>query len=345
MRVLVTGHDGYLGSAMVPALRQAGHDVVGLDTLFFAGCTLGPRGIVPDAIRGDVRDVTADHLRGFDAVIHLAALSNDPLGNIDAELTYEINYRSSVRLAVAARDAGVSRFLFSSSCSVYGAASPDDILDEAASFHPVTAYGISKVQTEEALDRLASPSFSPTYLRNATAYGFAPQLRLDLVVNDLVASACRHGTVLVKSDGTPWRPLVHVDDIAAAFCAVLAAPRERVHNQAFNVGRDEDNYQVSDIARMVQEAVAGSSVEYAPGGGPDKRCYRVHFGKLARLPEFQPSWSVARGVSQLRDAYRAYDLSGAEVDAATYHRLARIRSHLDAGRLDAALRWREVATS
>ena len=329
MKVLVTGDLGYLGTVMTPLITAAGHEIVGFGS--------EPLPAVSE-LRKDLRDVTVEDLRGFDAVIHLAALSNDPLGNINPDLTYATNLHASLRLAHAAKAAGVPRFIYSSSCSVYGA-SGDALLDEGASFNPVTPYGESKVGVEAEVVQLADDSFSPTFMRNATAYGPSPRLRLDLVVNSLVATAYTAGEVLVESDGTAWRPLVHAEDIARAFLAVLEAPREKVHKEAFNVGRTEENYQVRDVAAIVADIVPGSHVTYKPGGGPDARCYRADFGKIRRhLPAFEPRWTVRDGVDQLYNAYREHGLSTADLEGDRFVRLRRIRSQIDAGRLDDSLR-------
>jgi nucleoside-diphosphate-sugar epimerase len=337
MKVLVTGHDGYIGTVLTPLLRDAGHDVVGLDSFIFESCTFGEEPTTVPSLRLDIRDVQATDLEGFEAVLHLAALSNDPLGNLDPECTYEINERASVRLAHLAKQAGVRRFLFSSSCSIYGAAG-EAMLTEDASFSPVSPYGESKILAEAAISDLADDDFSPTFLRNATAYGVSPRLRMDLVVNDLVGAAYTTGTIVIKSDGTPWRPLVHVEDIAHAFVGILTAPRDLIHNQAFNVGQTSENYQVRDVAEMVRATVPGSTVHYATGGGPDPRCYRVDFGKLARtLPQCQPRWTLPAGIEQLYRSFRRYGLSGSDLHG-RYTRLVHLRSLLDSGRLDASLR-------
>ena len=302
MHVLVTGHAGYIGAVLVPLLEAEGHEVSGLDVGWFEECTFGaaPSG-VPGA-RVDLRDMRAADLSGADAVIHLAALSNDPLGDLDPALTSEINHLASVRLATLAKQAGVRRFLFSSSCSLYGGGGAA-ALTETADFMPLTPYAESKVLVERDVARMAGDRFSPVFLRNATAYGVSPRLRVDLMVNSLVGHAITTGDVLILSDGTPWRPLVHVEDIARAFLAALVAPKERIHNQAFNVGRDGENYRVREVAAIVAELVPGSRVRYAAGGGPDRRSYRVDFDKIARLlPEFAPRWTVRRGIEELAAA-------------------------------------------
>jgi len=339
MRILVTGCYGYIGSVLVPRLVVQGHEVLGLDSGLFKACTYGEPAADVACVAADVRDVTRDDLVGIDAIIHLAALSNDPLGNLDRELTLEINHLATVRLAELAKEAGVKQFLFSSSCSTYGSAG-DAMLDEHTQFAPVTPYAESKVLSERDLAPLADERFNITYLRNATAYGLSPRLRLDLVVNDFVATAVATGRIVVKSDGTPWRPVVHVEDICRAFEAILVAPRAAVQNRAFNIGRTDENYRVSELAEIVRRTVPGCTVEYATGGGPDKRCYRVDCSRVEReLPGFHPQWDVPRGVRQLYDAFRTLGMTDSDLDGPRYFRLRTLKAHLDAGRLQHDLHW------
>jgi nucleoside-diphosphate-sugar epimerase len=341
MRILLTGHKGYIGSVAAPMLRAAGHEVVGLDADLFAGCDFGAAPAEIREIRKDLRDVTASDLEGYDAVVHLAALSNDPLGDFSPEITYDINHRGSVRLAMIAKAAGVKRFVFSSSCSNYGAAG-DGFHTEVSPLNPVTPYAESKVKVEHDVARLADGDFSPVFMRNATAYGASPRLRLDIVLNDLVARAFTTGRVHIKSDGTPWRPIVHVEDIVRAIISALEAPTKLIHNETFNVGRTEENYRISEIAEIVKETVPGSRVEYAAGGGPDKRCYRVDCSKVRRvLTGFEPTWDARRGAQQLYAAYQEANLTVEDIKSGRYTRIAHIRGLIDEGRLDQSLRWRK----
>jgi len=338
MRILLTGCNGYIGSVLTPMLLTRGHEVLGIDSDFFESCVFQEpaTGFVHRTM--DIRDVERADLDGVEAVIHLAALSNDPLGNLDPGLTLSINHAASVRLARLAKEAGVRRFVFSSSCSTYGA-SGDDLINEEGELNPVTPYGRSKAAVDRDVAALADDRFSPTFLRHATAYGVSPRMRLDIVLNELVALAYTTGRIVMKSDGTPWRPLVHVEDISRTFLSVLDAPRRKIHNEAFNVGVTSENYRIGELAEIVRQTVPGSRVEYARGAGPDKRCYRVDCGKLARtLPGLQMRWDARRGARQLYEAYRSAGLTEDEVLGPRYRRLDTLQQLLDSGAIDTQLR-------
>jgi nucleoside-diphosphate-sugar epimerase len=344
MRVLVTGHHGYLGSVLMPLLVEAGIEAVGLDTDLFAACTFGgePAETWP-SIRKDLRDATRADLEGFDAVLHLGALSNDPLGDLDPTLTYDINLNGSLRFAELAKEAGVERFLFASSCSNYGAAG-DAILDENATLAPITPYAVSKVQLERALSRLADDRFSPVYLRNATAYGVSPRLRVDIVLNNLVAWAVTTGRIVLQSDGSPWRPIVHAEDIGRAFLLLLGAPRELVHDQAYNVGATSENYRIRDLATIVGETIPGCEVTFAEGAGPDPRNYRVSCDKLANaFPDFRLKWNARAGARQLYESYSEVEMTRDDFEGPRFKRLGQIRRLLEQGALSPDLRWSGVA--
>jgi nucleoside-diphosphate-sugar epimerase len=340
LKVLVTGHKGFIGSVMVPVLLDAGIDVVGMDTDYYRECIFSGGVAEVRSIHCDIRDAEASDLEGYDAVVHLAALSNDPLGDFDPELTFDINHRATVHLARLARQAGTPRFLFSSSCSNYGA-SGDGLLDETAAFNPVTPYGVSKVRAEQPLLEMATDAFSPVLLRSATAYGVSPRLRCDIVLNNLTAWAVAAGTVLIKSDGTPWRPIVHVDDICRAFLAALRAPRRDVHAQAFNVAPPDANYRIRDLAEIVHETVPNCVVEYAEGAGPDTRDYRVDASKiLTVLPEFKPRWTARDGARQLYEAFVENDITMDDIEGWRFRRIGQIRRLLDDAELGRDLRWK-----
>jgi nucleoside-diphosphate-sugar epimerase len=346
MIVLVTGNLGYVGTVATRYLASRGHEVRGYDAGFYESCLLGPLGPtgLTDQITKDVREAEVADFRGVDAVVHLAALSNDPTGELDPELTDAINVQGSLRVARAAKAAGVSRFVFASSCSIYGQ-SEGGVLTEASPFHPITAYAVSKVRFEEELDALADSGFSTVALRNATAYGFSPRLRLDIVVNNLTGCAVATGQVKLLSDGRAWRPLVHVEDMARAIDAALVAPRGRVHRQAFNVGRETDNRRIRDLAESVAAAVSGCSVAIATGAGTDARDYNVSFEKIRReLPEFQPRWDVERGIAELRDAFRAHGLTRARFEGEEFTRLKRLQSLIAGQGVDEALHWHAART-
>jgi len=343
VKVLITGHDGYIGSVMVPVLRTAGHEVVGVDTYFYANERY-------EAMRGgflnlhkDIRDFVPEDFEGFDAVVHLAALSNDPLGELNPELTHEINHHATLHMAQLAREARVERFLYASTCSVYGLANQEELATEESPLRPLSAYAVSKIRAEEDLARLADDHFSPVFMRNATAYGWSPRFRADLVVNNLTAWAFATGQIRILSDGTPWRPLVHIEDISQAFAAALAAPRKAIHNQAFNVGSNGENYQIRDVAAIVHEVLPECDVHIAgEGGAPDPRSYRVDFSKLAQaLPDYQPTWTVKRGVEELVQAYEQIGLTEEVFKGPRYVRLSRLKALLEEGLLDENLYWKD----
>jgi nucleoside-diphosphate-sugar epimerase len=340
MKVLVTGHHGYIGSVTTPVLEAAGHEVVGLDTFFYWGCDFGREGTLVPEMRVDVRDVDERHLEGFDAVVHLAALSNDPLGDLRSAWTYDINLEGTLSLARAAKAAGVGRFVFASSCSMYGASSTGELLDETAPLRPLTPYAESKVRAEEGLHGLADEDFSPVYMRNATAYGVSPRLRLDVVLNNLAAWAHTTGKVRLLSDGSSWRPLVHVEDIAGATALILMAPRQVVHDRAFNVGSDDQNVRIRDLAAGLEEDL-GCDVQLSGDATADPRSYRVDFTRIATsLPEFGCRWNVRSGASQLVHAYSSVGLTYEDfVEMGRYTRLAQLKRLVAGGRLDEDLRW------
>lgn len=324
---------------MTPMLLKAGHQVTGFDSGLFEGSAFKDDSVSIPGLQKDIRDVTPADCEGFDAVIHLAGLSNDPLGDLNPSLTDEINHRASVRMAQAAKKAGVKRFLFSSSCSNYGAGG-EAILNEESAFNPVTPYGHSKVAAEMEIAKLADSSFSPTFMRSATAYGVSPMLRFDLVLNNLVAWAVAAGRVLIKSDGTPWRPIVHIEDISLAFLSALEAPVDLVHSQAFNVGSTDENYRIRELADIVKATVPGCEIVYAEDAGPDKRCYRVDCGKIARvLPAFRPRWTAQKGAQELYQAFTSQGVTVSDFEGPKFKRIAHLKELLEQGKLASTLRW------
>lgn len=338
MRILVTGHKGYIGTVLTPLLTAAGYDVHGLDSDIFRRCTYGKMcPDVPETLK-DVRDVEQSDVEGFDAVLHLAGLSNDPLGDLNADLTYQINHHASVRLAELCKKAGVARFIFSSSCSNYGAGGGQGLLDEQGELNPVTPYGKSKVYVEQDVGKMASDSFTPVYLRNATAYGVSPRLRFDLVLNNLTAWAHTTGKVHLKSDGSAWRPLVHIEDISRAFLAVLEAPREKVSNRAFNVGVPNENFRIKQVAELVRDTVPGSDLRFADGASADTRNYRVDCTLLPKVAPYTPKWTVATGVKELYESYKSVGVTLEEFEGERYMRLAHIKKLVKDGILDENLR-------
>jgi nucleoside-diphosphate-sugar epimerase len=344
MRVLVTGSSGYIGSVLCPILEAAGHEVVGLDVGFYDGCDFGPHVGQPPRLDLDVRDVEPEHLQGFDAIVHLAALSNDPLGDLSPELTHEINYHGTVRLARAARSAGVGRFVFASSCAMYGASDDDALLAEDAPLRPITAYAESKVRAEEALVGLDGDGFTTVAMRNATVYGVSSRLRLDIVLNNLAAWSHVTGRIRLLSDGASWRPLLHVRDLAKVACRMVEAPATLVSGRAFNIGSDEQNYVVRDLAEILAD-VTGCEVELAGDASPDPRSYRVDFSALARaFPDLALDWNARRGAEELSAAYRDVGLTAEAFEGRAYVRLRQLRHLLDEHALDTDLRWARALT-
>jgi nucleoside-diphosphate-sugar epimerase len=341
MKVLVTGVDGYIGSVLGPTLLEHGHDVAGFDGGFYREGWLYEDGRMrPRTATCDIRSLQPSVLEGVDAVVHLAELSNDPLGEHDPRLTFDINHIGSVRLALLAKRAGVRRFIYTSSCSVYGAAADGSPRDETSPVAPQTAYAKCKVLVERDVGRLADDTFTPVFLRNATAFGPSPRMRFDIVLNNLAGHAWTTGKINMTSDGTPWRPLVHVDDICLAVLDALAAPREAVHGQIFNVGDDEQNYRIREIAEIVGSVFEGCDISFgAPSG--DSRSYRVSFGKIREhLPGFRCRHRAPDGARQLRAVFERIRMTSATFQARPFTRLAQLRHLLETGQLDADFRWR-----
>jgi nucleoside-diphosphate-sugar epimerase len=344
VKILVTGHHGYIGSVLAPALREAGHDVVGLDTFYYRGCDFGEPAAFEPTLSLDVRDVRPDDIDGFDAIVHLAALSNDPLGDFNPDWTYGINRDGAIALARAGKAAGVRRFIFASSCSMYGQAGGDAPLDEGAPLRPLTPYAESKVGAEEALRELVDADFAPVFMRNATVYGLSPRLRLDVVLNNLVAWAHTTGAIQLQSDGSSWRPLVHVRDVAKATLALLAAPEDLVRGEAFNIGSAPQNYRIRELAEIVHGRLPQCEVTFAEGASADPRSYRVDFSKFATaFPSFSYEWTAERGTDELVRGYEAVGLTLEDFQGHRFIRLGQLRRLLDAHALDSQLRWETAA--
>lgn len=342
MRVMITGHKGYIGTVMIPIFEKAGHEVIGLDSDLYRNSTYGEGLPVVKEIIKDIRDIEKDDLRGVDAIVHLAGLSNDLLGDLNPDLTYEINHHASVRLAAMAKEVGIQRFVFASSCSNYGA-SGDKVQDESGELAPVTAYAISKVRVERDVTQLADDRFSPVFMRNATAYGLSNRIRFDLVLNNLTAWAYTTGQVLMKSDGTPWRPIVHIEDISMAALGAVEARQEVVHNQTFNVGINSENYQIRQLAEIVEKTVPNCKVSFAAGAEPDKRNYRVDFTKYTKaFPNHRLTWNATRGARQIYESYKAIGLGKDDYEGPRYKRIAQLKYLLATGQLDASLRWKKA---
>lgn len=344
MKLLVTGVEGYIGCLLAPLLQARGHDIVGLDTGYYRdGWLFSDRGLVPGfprTVNRDIREIQPDDLRGVDAVVHMAELSNDPLGENNPELTYEINHRASVRLAGLARAAGVKRFVYTSSCSVYGVAGGAEPMTEHSPTNPQTAYARCKTMVERDVAAMASPAFSPTFLRNATAYGASPRMRFDIVLNNLCGIAATTGRIAMTSDGTPWRPLVHVLDICEAIACALEAPRDAIHGEVFNVGHDADNYQVREIAQIVADVYPGCELSFGPSGG-DNRSYRVSFARIRdHLPGFGCAWDARKGARQLHDVFERIDMDASIFNARPFTRLKQIKYLSVSGQVDEKLFWR-----
>jgi nucleoside-diphosphate-sugar epimerase len=328
MKILVTGHRGYIGPHLVKLLKESGHHVTGVDIGYFEGCNWEPLPAADREINADFRSLTEKDLAGFDCVCHLAAISNDPMGDLDEKLTYDTNRDGSIELARRAKKAGVPRYLFSGSCSVYGMGEKLD-LDETANFNPVSAYAVSKVETEKQVGPLADKDFSPAFLRNATAYGYSPNLRIDLVANNLLACAIARGDIRIMSDGSPWRPLVHCHDIARAFVLFAEAPREKIHNLAVNIGANEQNYQVRDVGDAVAKLVPNAKIVYTGETGPDPRNYRVNFNKLYSLfPAFRLKYNLQTGLEELLAKYREHHFSLKDFEGDQFVRLRAIKKKI-----------------